>query len=331
MLGGQLVGPPEKIVRRPVPADSDDPDGIAFAQDQKYLDIAERSGVGAMLVASGMSSKGPHIVVGNPQAAFGMLLHAASRPLPIAPGIHPTAVIDPLAKVHAEALIGPYAVIERGAVIGARSRVYPFAYIGEDCVLGEDCAIYPHVVLYQQVRLGDRCMVHAGTVLGADGFRYNFDGNRQVKVPHVGGVKLGDDVEVGALTAVDRATAGETSIGDDTKIDNLVQVAHNVRIGRHTVVAGLTGISGSTSVGDRVTIAGNVGFADHVTVGDDVTLGARTGVGQDILEKGVYFGEIARPIREATRAMMLRAKLPELFDRLKKLEREMEALKKDPD
>ncbi len=329
MLSGELVGPDDVVVSKPLPADSDDEDGIAFVEDKKYAEVAERSNVRALLVGRDGSSSKPHIKVDDPRQAFGFLLACSIRPLPIEPGIHPTAVVHPSARVEVSASIGPYAVVERGARVGGRSHVHAFSYIGEACEMGEDCCIYPHVVLYQDVRLGDRCVVHSGTVLGADGFGYYWDGSRQVKVPQVGGVLIGSDVEIGANTAVDRSTAGDTVIGDDSKIDNLVQVAHNVKIGDHTVVAGQTGISGSVTIGNRVTIAGNVAFSDHVSVTDDVVLAGRSGVAKDIKEPGVYFGVPARPIMEATKGFLLATKLPELFDRLRALEREVEALKKD--
>jgi UDP-3-O-[3-hydroxymyristoyl] glucosamine N-acyltransferase len=213
-------------------------------------------------------------------------------------------------------------VVEQGAEIGTGSRIYSFAYVGENCRLGEGCTLYPHSVLYQDVTLGARSIIHSGAVLGADGFGYAWDGSRRVKIPQVGAVVLGDEVEIGANTTIDRATAGATVVGTGTKLDNLVQVGHNCRIGEHTVVAGLSGISGSTKIGSRNTLAGQVATADHVTVCDDVTLAGRTGVTNDIKEPGAYFGFPARPLGEAMRSLVLVSRLQDLFARVRKLERE---------
>ncbi len=207
--------------------------------------------------------------------------------------------------------------------------MYPFAYIGEGCELGEGTVVYPHAVLYRDVTTGRRCRIHAGAVLGADGFGYVWDGQRRVKIPQVGRVVLGDDVEIGANSAVDRATAGETRIGSGTKLDNLVQIGHNVRIGEHTVAAAQTGVSGSTTIGNRVTIAGQVAFSDHVEVCDDVVLGGRTAVIQNIREPGEYLGFPARPLGEAMRALSLATKLPELAARLRRLEERVRDLENE--
>jgi len=323
-VGGKLGGPADHPVSRPVPADSDDPNGIAFAGSAKYLAVAMSSKVGAVLVSPDLAPcEKPHIVVDDPRMAFGRLLALWKRELPIELGIDPRAVVSPYARIDPTASIGPYAVVERGAIVGPGSRVFPFAYVGEDCVVGESCRIMPHAVLYQSVKLGARVTVHAGAILGADGFGFDWDGAQQIKVPQIGAVEVGDDVEIGANTCIDRATAGSTEIGEGTKLDNLVQIAHNVRIGRHTVIAAQAGISGSTDIGDRVTMGGSVATSHHVQIADDVVLGGRTGVTSDIDEPGQYWGMPARPIREAMRASLLASRLPELLARIKELERRL--------
>jgi len=329
-LGGELHGPEEQPVERPVPADSDDPAGLAFVSSKGFLEVFERSGAGAALVPGHLRpSAKPHIVVDDPRAAFGMVLGMFDRPLPLNPGIHPTAVVSPEAEVAPTAQIGAYAVVESGARLGPGVRVYPFAYVGEDCELGEGTVVFPHAVLYRDVTTGRRCAIHAGAVLGADGFGYAWDGHQRVKIPQVGRVVLGDDVEIGANAAADRATAGETRVGTGTKLDNLVQVGHNVRIGEHTVIAAQTGISGSTTVGNRVTVAGQVAFSDHVEVCDDVVLGGRTAVIQNIREPGEYLGFPAKPLGEAMRALSLATKLPELAARLRRLEERVRDLENE--
>nr|HMS56504.1 UDP-3-O-(3-hydroxymyristoyl)glucosamine N-acyltransferase [Fimbriimonadaceae bacterium] len=251
LVGGRAVGADVEI-RRPVPSDSDDSFGITFAENEQYLTKANATSVGAVLICPSLSTEKPHIVVDSPRAAFGRLLAEMVRPLPYAPGIHPMAAVSPEAQVDPTASVGPFAVIERGVKVSAKARVYAHAYVGDGCTIGEGAVIFPHAVLVQDVHVGARSVIHSGVVLGADGFGFGWDGKTRVKVPQIGGVHIGDDVEIGANSTVDRATAGETRIGNGTKLDNLVQVAPNVRIGEHGVIASQTGISGSTTIGDRI-------------------------------------------------------------------------------
>lgn len=320
LVGGSVDGPSTLRIVRPVPSGSDDPEGIAFAESESHLARVERSGVGAVFAVPDIPCRKPCIRVANPRAAFGRMLQLADSPIPIADGIHPTAVVDPEAEVAPSARVGPYAVIERGARIGAGVRIYPFAYIGEACMIGEDAVVLPHAVLVRNVSVGARGVIHSGVVLGAEGFGFVWDGEKRVKVPQVGGVTLGDDVEVGANTTIDRATAGRTVVRAGTKVDNLVQIAHNVEIGEHGVIAAQTGISGSVVIGDRVTMAGQCAVSDHVTIASDTTFGGRSGITNDVKEKGVYFGLPARPIKEAMRIMAAVARLPDLVHRLRRLE-----------
>jgi len=326
-LGGEAIGPIDLPIRGPAPADGDDPEGVAFAENERFLQVAEGSGVGAVIVSRECRSIAkPAIRVDNPRAAFGMLLALSARPLTLDAGVNATAVIDPTAEIDASAKVGPFVVVGRHARVGARAQIFPHSYVGENCAVGAGTILYPGVVLYRDVTVGDRCILHSGAVLGADGFGFAWDGNRQVKIPQVGGVRLGSDVEVGAGTAIDCATAGETTVGDDTKLDNLIQVGHNTHIGSHTVIAGLTGISGSCRLGDRMTVGGQVAVSDHMSIGDDVVLAGRTAVIQDIAVPGAYFGMPARPLMEAMRSIALAAKLPELLSRVRALENRVREL-----
>lgn len=331
MLKGELRGPAELRIDRPAPADSDDPHGIAFCESEDYLAVAESSGVAALLVSRSMAVSKPHVAVDSPRAAFGMLLALSARPLPIEQGIHPTASVSPLAEVHESACIGPFVVIERGAEVAGGARVYPFCYVGENCVVGESATLYPSVTLYQDVEIGARTIIHSGAVIGADGFGFVWDGKRRVKVPQIGRVVIGQDAEIGAGTTIDRATAGETVIGRGTKIDNQVQIGHNCRIGEDGVIAGQSGLSGSCVVGDRFMMAGQCGLSDHAVITDDVTFAGRTATSQNITEPGVYFGVPAAPAQEALRTYVLAPKLPEMFSRIKKLERRLAELEKQQD
>lgn len=326
-MGGRLEGPADRRVLRAVPSDSDDLEGISFAEDADHLAAAEASGVGAVIVGNDCAPSGkPHIVVADPRSAFAAMLAMMVRPLPIESGVHSSALVMCGGEVDPTAKVGPYAIVEAGARVGPGARVYPFCYVGENCTIGEGSVLYPHVVLYRDVQLGRYCVIHSGAVLGADGFGYVWTGAHREKVPQVGEVKLGDEVEVGANSAIDRATAGATTIGQGTKIDNLVQVGHNVRIGDHCVIAGQAGLSGSSRLGHRVTMGGQAALSHHAHVGDDIVLGGRTGVTQDIEDPGEYAGLPAMPLAEALRSMALATRLPELLSRIRKLEKRIEEM-----
>lgn len=321
LTGAELRGPADFLVHRVVAAGEDGPDGITFATSEEYVRKALASNVGALIVPRQAPDLGrPTLAVDDPRAAFGKVLALFIRPVPIADGIHPTAVIHPSAHLGTGVAIGPYVVIEEDVVVGDRSAVGAFSYLGPGCRMGKDCYLLPRVTLVQDVETGDRCVIHSGAVIGAEGFGFLWDGERRVKVPQVGGVRLGHDVEIGANTTVDRATMGETSIEDGVKIDNLVQIGHNCVIGPHSVLAGQVGISGSTKIGARVVMGGQAATADHAVVGDDVVMAGRTGVLKTLEGPGEFFGVPPIPVREAMRQMALIGRLPELFARLKALE-----------
>jgi UDP-3-O-[3-hydroxymyristoyl] glucosamine N-acyltransferase len=275
--------------------------------------------VGALILPPDLVVDRPGLTAENPKAAFARFLALCRRPLPLGRGVHPTAVVDPGASVDDDVSIGPYVVVARGARIAAGARVFPFCYVGEDCVVGPDTVLYPHVVLYQDVHVGARCVVHAHAVLGADGFGFIWDGSRQVKIEQVGGVRIGDDVEIGAGSAVDRATSGTTRVDPGAKVDNLVQIGHNAEIGAHTLICGQAGVAGSAVLGQRVVMAGQSAVVDHVTVADDVTLAARAGATRDIAKAGIYHGFPARA--DGPRISAALAELPRLRDRIHELER----------
>jgi UDP-3-O-[3-hydroxymyristoyl] glucosamine N-acyltransferase len=325
IFGGTLEGDPEAVVERPVPAGDADGKGLTFAESERYFERADSVEVGAILVTESMpKGRSAVIRVAHPRRSFGQFLGMCARPLPLDSGIHPTAVISGDAWIDPTAQIGAFAVVESGVRIGAGTKIYAHSYIGENCELGESVTVYPHAVLYRDVSVGARSVIHAHAVIGADGFGFVWNGTQQQRVPQAGTVEIGDDVEVGALTAIDRATAGATRINAGVKIDNLVQVGHNVTIGNHTVIAALVGVSGSCHIGSRVVIAGQTALSDHVTVGDDITLAGRTGVTSDLTAPGPYFGFPARPFREATRIMAATGKLPDFVRRLRRLEQAMD-------
>ena len=331
-IGGRVGGTQPEIdgsfvVTCPTSANGEDATGLCFAGDEKYLNHAKASTVGAVIVPESVEGfPKPHILHKNPRAAFAMFLGMNVRPLPLEPGVHPQAVVHPEATLGENVSIGAFAVVERGALVGAGTRVYPHAYIGENCRLGDKCVVYPHAVLVQDVVLGNRSVVGTGAVLGSDGFGFVWTGSEQFKVPQVGSVELGDNVETGALAAVDRATFGVTRIGSGTKLDNFVHVGHNVSIGSHTVIAAFTGISGSVKIGDRVTVAGQSGFGEHAEIGSDIQLGGRAGVTGKLVNPGAYMGYPAVPMMDGLKALKLSTKLPEYVQRIKDLEKRLAAL-----
>jgi UDP-3-O-[3-hydroxymyristoyl] glucosamine N-acyltransferase len=242
-------------------------------------------------------------------------------------GVHPSAVIDPSAVFEADQVsIGPHAVVEAGATIGRGTTIGAGCFVGEGVTIGTECRLHPRVTVLRHCRLGDRVILHSGVVIGADGFGFEqlADGRRE-KIPQVGTVVLDDDVEIGANSCVDRARFGQTRIGAGTKIDNLVQIAHNVVIGKNCVVAGQTGIAGSARLHDGVTIAAQVGIAGHIEIGTGVVITGQSGVAKSMLEPGVYMGDRAEPIRRMLRIMAAVHQLPELVQRLRSLEKKSAA------
>lgn len=270
---------------------------LVFAEGGTNLKLAEASEAAALLVNESISdSKKPLIQVAQPFKAFMTLLDYFYPSKPIKPGIHPTAVLAEDVQVGDGVYIGPYVVIESGSVIGSHCVLKSHIHIGHDVRLGSHTTIHPQVTVYDKTQIGSRVTIHASSVIGSDGFGYRFADGKHVKVPHKGMVVIEDDVEIGANTAVDRATIGATVIGEGTKIDNLVQIAHSVKLGKHNILCGFTGISGSTSTGDHVIFAANVGVSDHVRIDSGSMLGARTGVPPNKhLKQDVYLGSPARP------------------------------------
>jgi UDP-3-O-[3-hydroxymyristoyl] glucosamine N-acyltransferase len=263
----------------------------------------------------------------NPYLAFTRavaLLRPPSRPCP---GVHPSAQVDPTARLGPEVHVGPLAVVGPRVRIGARSVIHPHVVLYEDAEIGEDCLLHSGVQVRERCRLGNRVVVQNGAVIGADGFGFARDGEgRYHKFPQVGIVIVDDDVEIGALTAIDRAALGETRVGRGTKLDNLVQIGHSVVIGEDTVLAGQVGVAGSSKIGSRVTLAGQVGVAGHLTIGDGVIATAQTGIPGSVDPGKVVSGYPAIENRSWLRSSAVFAKLPELQRRLRELERKVEAL-----
>jgi UDP-3-O-[3-hydroxymyristoyl] glucosamine N-acyltransferase len=327
-VGGSIVGDSTRKVSRPGTLFDATPDTVVFAENEEYLSQVVANGIGVALVPTGVVAEGISlVVVESPRAAFGKLLHFCIDPHPVAVGIHPTAQVSPTATVSSEAAIGAFVVIEGGTVIEAGAVIYPFSYVGPNCHIERSVVVYPHAVLMQSVTLRAGAIVHPHAVLGADGFGYTWDGTKHAKVPQVGAVEVGELAEIGACTTVDRATAGTTRIGAGTKLDNLVQVGHNVQVGKHVLIAAQTGISGSAQIGDGVVMAGQCGVAHHVSITSRVTLGGRAAVISDITEPGYYLGYPTRPMDTEKRSMALYGRLPEIWKRLRQIEKKQDSEK----
>jgi UDP-3-O-[3-hydroxymyristoyl] glucosamine N-acyltransferase len=326
-LQARLDGDPERVVTGVAPLDVAGPDQISFLTDARYHDAARTSRAGAFLAAADTADlPGPMLRCAAPQQALIDLVRMF-HPAPVAPpGIDHTALVAADARVDASASVGALTVIESGAVIGAGVRLHAQVYVGPGVEIGEGSTVYPHATLREGVRIGRRVVIHSGAVLGADGFGFAFDGVAHRKVPQVGGVLIEDDVEIGANTTIDRATFGDTIVRRGTKIDNLVQIGHNVEVGEHSLLVAQVGVSGSSRLGRGVVLAGQVGVADHVTLGDGVIAGAQAGIPSSLEAGARVLGTPARPIVQAKRIMVAEMRLPELLQRVRVLEQRLERL-----
>ena len=323
-LEGEVVGDASVVLTGFAPATTAKAGDLTFAENDAYLARAEQTEASAVHVDGSLAaSKKTLIRVANARVAFAKAL-ALFFPEPSYPsGCHATAVIGDGAQIDPTAHIGPYCVVGRNAVIGPRVVLQGLDFVGDFCRLGEDTQLYPNVTLYPRTQTGARVRIHAGAVLGSDGFGYVLDQGVHRKVPQVGSVLVQDDVEIGANTAIDRGTLGPTVIGKDTKVDNLVQIGHNVIVGEHTIIVSQTGIAGSTKLGNFVTLAGQVGLAGHLKIGDRVTVAAQSGVMNDIPEGQKWLGSPARPDRQMKRSWIALHELPEVLRRVQDLEKKV--------
>jgi UDP-3-O-[3-hydroxymyristoyl] glucosamine N-acyltransferase len=323
-LGATLEGDPRCIVTAVAPLDRAGPHEISFLTAPRYLAAARGSRAGAFLAGEDVTDlPGPVLRSSSPQQSLIDLLTLFHPPAQTLGGIDAAARVALDAQVDPTASVGALAVIEAGARIGAHVRIYPLVYVGANAEVGEDCVLHPHAVVRDGVRLGRRVVVHAGAVIGDDGFGYAHDGRAHRKIPQVGTVVIEDDVEIGANTTIDRAMLGETVIGRGTKIDNLVQIGHNVEIGEHCIIVAQVGISGSCRVGRGVVLAGQVGLVDHVTLGDGVVVEAQSGLHKDLEPGARVLGSPARPSTEAKRTLLAGRRLPDALRRLAALERHL--------
>jgi UDP-3-O-[3-hydroxymyristoyl] glucosamine N-acyltransferase len=295
-LGGELIGDAGHVIDRLGPLESATSSTLAFLSNPQYQKQLATSAAGCVIVAPALreaaAARGTAIVAADPYVYFARLTQwwaERTRPV-VARSVHATALIDGGATVGADASIGPYAVIETGAVLGARVTIGAHCVVGRDCRIGDGTRLEDRVTLHSGTRIGERGIVHSGAVLGADGFGFASEQGRWVKIEQLGTLRIGDDVEIGANTCIDRGALGDTEIGDDVKIDNLVQIGHNVRIGAHTAIAGNVGIAGSATIGAHCLLGGGSGINGHVTLADHVVVGGATQISRSIAKAGFYSG-----------------------------------------
>ena len=298
---------------------------ISFFANRKYIALLRKTRASAVFVPPDFAEpiNAAQIRVSNPTKAFEqVVLKFAPKPITFAPGIHPSAVVDPSAQLGDRVSIQPLAVIEAGAEIGDDTIIGAGSYVGHETIIGSACHIYPHVTIRERSRIGSRVIIHSGVVIGADGFGFEMIDGRQEKIQQLGIVQIDDDVEIGANTTVDRARFGRTWIQQGVKIDNLVQIAHNVVIGKKTVVAAQTGIAGSVQIGQRVLIGGQVGIIGHIEIGDNTAIGAQSGIPKNI-SGGAWWASPAVPLAEAKQQIAWVRRLGKLFARVKEIEKKL--------
>jgi UDP-3-O-[3-hydroxymyristoyl] glucosamine N-acyltransferase len=326
-LLGEVLGDGAATLTGFAPADSAKPGDLTFAEKDAYLAAAEQSQATAILVPGNFTSATKTLIrVPNARVAVGKLLPLFFPPDEHAPGVDPGAHIAASAQIDPTAHIGPNCVIGARVKIGARSVLLGGNHIGRDCRLGDDVCLHPNVVIYPQCQIGHRVSIHAGTVIGSDGYGYVFDEGRHRKMLQVGNVIIQDDVEIGANSAIDRGALGSTLIGQGTKIDNLVHIAHNVVIGKNCLVMGQVGFAGSTRLGDYCVIASQSGIAGHLKIGHQAMVGAKSGVMRDIPDKGTVLGIPALPDKQTKRQVIALQQLPELIRRTRELEKQVAEL-----
>ncbi|MGH8230596.1 MAG: UDP-3-O-(3-hydroxymyristoyl)glucosamine N-acyltransferase [Steroidobacteraceae bacterium] len=305
-FGCELAGDPAATVDHVAPLQSAGPGALSFLANPRLASQLAATRATAVVLEPGLAAASPvaALLAPNPHALFARIATLIYPAPPLRPGIHPSAIVDPQAQIHDSCEVGPYALIAAGAHIGPRCLIGPACHIGPGVRLGADCRLLGRVTLAHGVLLGERVLVHAGAVIGSDGFGLARDRDRWLKVPQVGTVRIGDDVEIGANTTIDRGAMEDTVIAEGVKLDNQIQIGHNVQVGAHTAIAACTGVSGSVRIGARCMIAGACGLAGHLEICDDVVLTGMSMVAHSVTKPGVYTSVIpVEPIRHWWRVL----------------------------
>ncbi len=328
-LQGELHGPEDIEISGPGKIEEAHPGQITFLANPKYKQYLSTTHASAIVVDKELSEvQIPYILVPNAYLAFMQILKLFTpKQHDYFEGISQQAFVHPTAQVDSTARIAPLAYIGPNVKIGAGTIVYPGVVLLKNVVVGNDCVLYPNVSIREDCLIGNRVILHNGVVVGSDGFGFAPNGGVYYKIPQIGNVVIEDDVEIGANSTIDRATTGSTIVHKGCKFDNLVQIAHNVKIGENTVIAAQTGIAGSTEVGKNVTIGGQVGITGHIKINDRAMIAAKTGISKNVPEGAVFFGIPGRPILKQKRIEATIRHLPEMMQRIRELEKELQKLK----
>ena len=325
-LGCEIEGDANVTIRGVASPERAAPEDLIYVEAEKQLGRAVASRALCVIAAPGLAMEGKTLLrCTNPKASFARAAAVLLEQRSIAGGVHATAIVSASAQIGRGVAIGPYAVIEEDVVLAANAQIGAHCVIGRGSWIGDGCRIHPRVTLYPGMRIGRGTEIHSGAVIGADGFGYACDQGRYWKFPQLGIVEIGEDVEIGANTTIDRGSLGDTRIGDGVKLDNLVHVGHNVQIGAHTVIAAQTGISGSCVLGHHVVAGGQAGLGDHCTIEDGAILGGQAGVlpGKTIRSGQTVWGTPARPLEKFKEQHAWFARLPELGERVRTIERKV--------
>ena len=320
LLGGILHGEADREVHDVSALETAGPGDLTYAETAKSLALAAASRAECILVPEDCNLPGRTTIgVANPKLAFVRAAQVLCPPRKLSPQVHASAVIAPDARLAADVVVCPYVVIESGAKVGSGTYLGAGVFLGEGVQIGSQCVLHPRVSVYPGAKIGNRVILHSGVVVGSDGFGYVFAEGHYEKFPQRGGVIIEDDVEIGSNSAVDRGSLGVTVIGEGSKIDNLVQIAHNVKVGRHCVIAAQTGISGSTEIGDYVVMGGQVGVADHIRIEEGAMIGGQAGIFRTIRKGTKVWGTPARPLDELKKMHAQIANLPSLARKVKEI------------
>jgi UDP-3-O-[3-hydroxymyristoyl] glucosamine N-acyltransferase len=325
IVGGTLRGDGSVVIEGAAGLAEATEKDISFLGNRKYASLLKSSRAAAVLVPPDVETNGrPAVALKNPPYGWARVLEILEKESVRHPaGVHSTAIVAESARLGKNVSLGPYVVVEEEASVGDNTVIYAHGYVGRRSRIGKDCLFYPRVTVREGVVTGDRCIFQPGVVLGCDGFGFTLHQGRHYKIPQIGGLEIGDDVEIQANSTVDRAAVGVTRIGRGTKIDNLVQVAHNVETGENCLLVALTGVAGSTKLGDYVTLAAQVGVAGHLTVGDGAVCGAKAGISHDIKSKEVVWGVPAQPLKDELKMHAAMRRLPELLEEWKKIKKKL--------
>ena len=330
LIDGEVIGDGNVVITGISGIREAEEGDLTFLANPRYAPLMDTTKAAAIITSrETASAPRPMIRTDNPSMAFAKIISILMPNDQRYPsGIHPTAVIGKNVKLGQDVALQPYVVIDDDAVIGDRTIIYSGSYVGNRAKIGNDCLIYPNVAIREKVEIGNRVIIHSGTVIGSDGFGFATVGGEHHKIPQIGTVLIADDVEIGANVTIDRARFGKTVIGKGTKIDNLVQIAHNVIVGENSIIIAQAGISGSTVIGKNVTIAGQAGLVGHITIGDNAVLAAQAGVTKPVPANTCVSGYPARQHDEAKRLNAFVSRLPQIVDELKKLEEKVNQLEK---